>query len=1068
MTLKTISKRLLPLLLGMLMGMQAVFGQNQVAVKGKVLDADGQPVIGAGIVQKGTTNGVTTDLDGNFSFVVPAGSVLEISSIGYATQEVAAAPTVNVTLLEEATALEETVVVGYGTQKKASLTSAISNIRTEELNATKQSDALAALQGKVPGLLIRQRTGDAGDFNTDLKLRGYSEPIVIVDGLVRTAPRRSQETNTSYSQSGSAVLAQLNPEDIESISVLKDASAAIYGMGSENGVVIVTTKQGSIGAPTVKYSTRFSFGVPTALPDEVDILTWFKEANDMRANVGQVPMYSQDLIDHYINGDPMYTDNKWYSQFYRKFSFQQNHQVSLNGGNNQTQYYLSLSFNDDNGILNGPQLGYKSISWQGNVTTNITKNLKVVYQSSLSWNAKVGTPSNANQNFYTRGLYSERYIPWNVPSNPTHWSFNPGNESRNAVGALNGANGYDKTKNNSFTNSLTATYTVPFIKGLRLQGQVSYDYQFRKTRQLTLAFPLYDWETDEYITNNKDTNAITERWDGRTTLYGKFQANWSREFGKHSIGAMAAAEANLQWQADLRGDREFGEFFTHDVLEQAPEDGWENRGTRSSNAKGGYIGRINYEYAGKYLAEVMARYDGSYFYAPGYRWAFLPSYSLGWRISEERFFKAIFPFITNLKLRWSDGISGGNQGSAYQYLLGYKKSGSTYVFNDGGSVVGYNSTQVAETLLSWTRTYMRDFGFDWEINRGILGGSIDWFWRERTGKAARSSSTVPDMYGIDLPQLNLNSTENVGIDLELSHRMRFKDFNYRITGTATFSRERDTYQETERTAIYSSAQEYFENHTEGRWDNALDGKYYEWNGKGQFSGWPEINDYPVLYDRSSSHSNMTSMVPGMYKIDDRNGDGVISSADQYYSWKETNPPLQFGLMLFFEYKHFDLSATFNGAALSHKLMQMSGGMGYGWSKTLFVNHLDHYRLADGYTDPRDPNSVWVPGYWPALAPASGAEDATSNATYRYVQPYSWVDNAFFRMKSIEMGYTFPKSLVGKIGLKSVRVHASATNLLTFCNPIVKVWDPETYQASRRGASGAPLLKTFVIGTSISF
>ena len=228
---KLLHQRLLPLLLGMLLCIPTAFGQNQVAVKGKVLDADGQPVIGAAIMQKGTSNGVTTDLDGNFSFVVPAGAVLEISSIGYGTQEVTAAPTLNITLQEEATALDETIVVGYGTQKKASLTSAISNIRSEDLTATKQSDALAALQGKVPGLLIRQRTGDAGDFNTDLKLRGYSEPMVIVDGLVRTAPRRSQETNTSYSQSGSAVLAQLNPEDIESISVLKDASAAIYGMG---------------------------------------------------------------------------------------------------------------------------------------------------------------------------------------------------------------------------------------------------------------------------------------------------------------------------------------------------------------------------------------------------------------------------------------------------------------------------------------------------------------------------------------------------------------------------------------------------------------------------------------------------------------------------------------------------------------------------------------------------------------------------------------------------------------------------------------------------------------------
>ena len=457
------------------------------------------------------------------------------------------------------------------------------------------------------------------------------------------------------------------------------------------------------------------------------------------------------------------------------------------------------------------------------------------------------------------------------------------------------------------------------------------------------------------------------------------------------------------------------------------------------------------------------------FYAPGYRWAFFPSYSVAWRVSEERFFKNIFPWMTNLKFRWSDGISGSNQGSAYQYLLGYSQSGANYMFADNAPVMGYNSTSVAETLLSWTRTYMRDFGFDWEINRGIIGGSIDWFWRDKTGKAATSSNSVPDMYGVNLPQLNLDADQNVGIDLELSHRMRFKDFNYRVTATATFARERDTYKESALTKIYKSSQQYYDENTIGRWDNALEGKYYEWNGKGQFADWNEIFDYPVLYNTSSSKKmNMGEMLPGMYKIDDYNGDGVITKQDRHYSWKEGNPPLQFGLMIFMEYKDFDLSATFNGAALSHKNMQMSGGMGYGWSKTLFVNHLDHYRLADGYDDPRDPNSVWVAGYWPALAPASGAEDSSSNATYRFVQPYSWVDNSFFRLKSLELGYNLPKPLLKKLHLKRVRVHASGTNLLTFCNPIVKVWDPETNQSSRRGASGAPLLKTYVIGTSISF
>ena len=1066
---KLLHLRLLPLLLGMFLCMPVVFGQGQVAVKGTIVDQDGQPVIGAAVMVKGTNNGATTDLDGKFSLTVPAGTVLEVSSIGYSTQEVKAAPQLNITLFEDISMLEETIVVGYGTQKKASLTSAISNIRSEELTATKQSDVLASLQGKVPGLQIRQRTGDAGDFNTDLKLRGFDEPLVIVDGIVRTAPRRSQETNTTYTNSSSAVLAQLNPEDIESISVLKDASAAIYGMGAENGVILVTTKQGTIGAPTVKYSNRFSFGVPTSLPEEVDILTWFKEANEMYANVGKTQPYSQDLINHYINGDEGWTDNKWYSQFYRTNSFQQNHQISVNGGNNQTQYYLSGSYNTDNGILNGPQLGYRSFSFQGNLTTNITKNLKAVFQSSLSWNNKVGTPSNANQNFYTRGLYSERYIPWSVPGSPSHWTYNSGNESRNAIGALNGANGYDNTTQFSFVNNLNITYTAPFLKGLKFSAQAAYDYQTRETRQLTIHFPLYNWQTDEIVGYNKDDNALTERWANRRNIYGKFQINYNNTFGKHTIGAMLATEASVTWNNELRGDRKYEDFYTHDILDQAIESTAENKGSRSSSAKAGYIARINYEYAGKYMVEVMARYDGSSFYAPGYRWAFLPSYSVAWRISEEKFFKNIFPFITNLKFRWSDGISGGNQGSAYQYLLGYEQTKTNYMFADNSPVMGYNSTKVAETLLSWTRTYMRDFGFDWEIKKGIIGGSVDWFWRDKTGKAAQSSSSVPDMYGITLPQLNLDADQNVGIDLELSHRMRFKDFNYRITATATFSRERNTRVASEATKIYTSSQQYYDENTVGRWDNALEGKYYEWNGKGQFSGWPEINDYPVLYSSSSSKKmNMVEMVPGMYKIDDYNGDGVITKQDRHYSWKEGNPPLQFGLMIFLEWKGFDLSATFNGAALSHKNMQMSGGMGYGWSKTLFVNHLDHYRLADGYTDPRDPNSQWVAGYWPALAPATGAEDASSNATYRFVQPYSWVDNSFFRLKSLEIGYNIPKSVLSKIHLKHVRVFASGTNLFTICNPIVKVWDPETYQSSRRGASGAPLLRTYVIGTSISF
>ena len=962
---------------------------------------------------------------------------------------------------------QDSVAVGYGARSRASLAQAVSVIRGGDITVTKQSDLLAALQGKVAGLLIRQKTGGAGDFNTDLSLRGYGEPLVIVDGLIRTAPRRSQENNLTYSNSSSAVLAQLNPEDIESITVLKDASAAIYGIGAENGVILITTKQGKAGAPSVRYSNRFSFGVPTALPDEVDILTWFSEANAMYANVGKDPVYSQTLIDHYKHGDKGYTDNRWYSQLYRNLSFEQNHQVSLDGGGDRTRYYLSASFSNDNGILNGPQLGYKSLSLLGNVTTDITKDLRLVWQSSLLWNKKTGLPQNADQNLFTRGLYSERFIPWQVPDNPSHWTYNPGTDGRNAVGAVNGANGYDKTGQYSFVNNLSATYSAPFLEGLRFQGQLAYEHQSRNTRQLTLAFPLYDAETDGWVTNNKDDNYLTERWFRHQTLYGRLQADYTRSSGNHSFGAMLGTEAILGWEEELRGDRGYGDLIPMDILSMGIDTNEENRGTRSSSARVGYFARVNYDYGGRYLAEAAVRCDGSSLYARGHRWAVLPSYAVAWRISREEFFKHLLPFVSELKVRWSDGVSGGDQPAALQSQMRYLQTGSSYVFNDGTSLMGYSAT-VAEAFLSWTRTRMRDFGIDWEIREGLVGGSVDWFWRDRTGIAEWPDAVLPDMFGATLPPLNLNAMQNVGIDLALTHGMQLGDFRYRIAAAATFARARDTYISGEQDAVYSSAQDYYDNHTEGRWNNALNGKYYEWNGKGQFTSWNDIFDYPVLYSTGSRKSNMSGMLPGMYKIDDRNGDGVITSADRYTSWKEGMPPLQYGLTLFLDYKNFDFSAAFNGAALSHKSMQLSGGMGYGWSKTLFENHLDHYRLAEGYKDPLDPQSVWEPGYWPALAPATGAEDASSNATYRYAQPYSWVNNAFFRLKSLEVGYTFPEVRVRKACLRSVRVYAGGTNLLTFCDPLAKVWDPETYQSSRRGASGAPLLRTFVLGTNIRF
>ena len=1037
-------------------------------ITGKVTDQNGDPVVGAGVTQVGTTVGVVTDVDGSYTLSVPVGATINVEALGYDSTEFTVAANrdvYDVTINETALALDETVVVGYGTQKKASLTSAISNIRSEDLESTKQADVVASLQGKVPGLLIRQKSGDAGDFNTDLSLRGYGNPLVVIDGVIRTAPRRATPTNnTSYSNQGGQALAQLNPEDIESISVLKDASASIYGIGAENGVILVTTKQGTVGTPTIRYSNTLVYGVPTAIPEEVDIVSWLNYYNEMRANVGKTPKYSQELIQKFINGEEGYQDNKWYQTLLKDHTFQQTHSLSVSGGTQQTQYYLSGSFNQDKGLLNNDDLGYQKFTFQGNVTANITKDLKVVYQSSFNFSSRLGLANNANLNLYYKALDADRATPFTVVGDPTKWAYNDMVSGRNPVANVKGADGYDKTKMRSATNSIDFKYTAPFLKGLVLDLFGSYDRQTRNTSQLTLSFPLYDAYTGDFRTNNKDTNQYDEYWNSMSTVYGKFQVNYAIQLAKHNITAMMAAEATKGWTQNAQASRLYGDFYTHDILSQGDKATATNDGNRSETSKAGYLGRITYDYAGKYLVEVMARYDGSYVYAHGYRWGFFPSYSVGWRVSEEPFFKNLLPWMNNFKLRWSDGLTGGAQGTAYAYLVGYNATNSTYVFTPGSGMMGYSNSAAAETLISWRDVRMQDFGFDWEVNRGLIGGAVDWFWRKTSGIAAKSTNTTPDMYGLDLPQQNLNASQNVGIDLELSHRNKIKGVEYRVTATATYTRSRDTHIEAEKTAVYTSHENYYKNHTEGRWSNALGGAYYEWRG-GQFGSWGEIFDYPVVY---SSSKAMSDMLPGMYKIEDRDGNGIITSQDRYYSWKESNPPLQFGMMLFLNYKGFDMSATFSGAALFHKDMTLAGGTGYGYSGTLFKHFEDHYRLADGYTDPRDPQSVWISGYYPALAPANNHYDTSSISTYHYSQPYSWVDGKYLRLKSLELGYRLPSNLVKKIYLKSARIYLSGTNLLTFCDKLVKPWDPERNQSDWLGTYGSPLLKNYSFGVNITF
>ena len=1060
-------KRMASVLAGFLLGVTMLSAQGTLTVKGTVLDAEKQPVIGAAVLQAGTTNGAATDIDGNYTITVPAGATLEVSAIGYETLRVVAnSSTLNITLQEESTELEETVVVGYGTQKKASLTSAITNIQAEDITATKQSDLVSSLQGKVPGLQIRQNSGAVGWFDQDISLRGYGAPLVIIDGVARQSRSRQYWGWVDNNTSSSAALAELNPEDIESITVLKDASASIYGLGAQNGVILVTTKKGQIGKPSVSYSNTLTYGVPTALPKEVDIATYMEVYNEMTLNnrKNSSITYSADEIAHYRNGDEGYENFSWWDAIFKDHTFSQVHNVSIRGGNQQSQYYLSGNITNQDAIYRADTGDYNRYGFTGNFTTKITPALAVTFQSQINVTNQEMPPANTTQNAMYYALLTPRTIHATTRDNPEHYSSNVA-ENRNAVALMiSDIAGSKKDKDIAVRNNLDVKYEAPFLKGLVLSASAAYDIVERKNSSLTKHFPLYNYYTDELAAYNPDKNQYSESWNTYLKYYGRLQANYNTTIAhNHHVNATLAAEATMNQLRSISASREYGDFYTHDIISQGTTDTQTNSGSRSSSATAGYVGRLNYDYKGKYLVELMARYDGTYLYAPGHRWGLFPSYSLGWRVSEEPFFKTILPQVNNFKLRWSDGLTGYSQGNPYDYLVGFSGNGST-VYDDGSAIGGYANHSPAQTIISWAKVRMMDFGFDFEAWRGIIGGSVEWFWRNTSGIAAASTAVVPDFYGQSLPQENLNKSQNVGIDMSLYHRNHINDFNYRVMFTATFSRSRTTYNATALPKEqYASSSAYYANNGVGRWSNAHSASLYHWmNGNPQFTSWEDIYGSNVYY------GNMKEMLPGMYKIEDRNNDGVINSADMYYTWSETNPPLQFGLVISGSWKGFDFNMTWNAATLVSKSVSLSGGMGYGFFTTFYENYMNRYHTATAGADPFDPNTEWVSGYWPALAIATSAYDTSSNVTYRVNQPYNYVDGTYLRLKSLEMGYTFQADLLRRLSIRSLRVYVNGTNLLTFCNKLLKPYDPERNQNSYLGVAGTPLMKNFSAGVSINF
>ncbi len=1024
-------------------------------VKVTVTDASG-PVLGASVSVKGTTVGDATGVDGTVTLKnVASDAVLLVSYIGYQTQEVAVGnrSAITVQLVEDTNVMDEVVVVGYGVQKKATLTGAVSSIGSKEITSTKTENLVNNIQGKIPGLLIRQQSGEPGEFNNMVSIRGFGEPLVVIDGIVRD---------------GTSDLAQLNSNDIENISVLKDGAAAIYGMGASNGVIIVTTKKGVEGKAQISYTGSVSFKTPTAIEPTVDAVTYYKLANEMNRNDGFAENYSQDFIQKYIDGEPGYADHDWYDLFMKDFTTSQSHNITVRGGSEKVKYFTSFAYDDDNGLLKSNIQYYRRFNLRSNVVADLNKNLKLTVGFAGRLDDRRQTREEFIWNYKTL-LVNERGKDWHTIANENHFT-DLAPESKNVAALIDpDVDGYNKTQNRRYQTTIDLVYTVPGVQGLSIGASGAFDSSNWAKQTLQKSYQLYDYYTDAF-SKNFGTDTYQSQMQLQQRLYGRVQINYGNTFGDHTVGATLVAEYNRSRGDYLTGSRNY-EVYTNDILDQGAASTATNGGNRNVQVTAAYLGRVNYDYKGKYIVEALARYDGSYRYAPGRQWAFFPYASIGWRISEEPFIKDNAPAITNLKVRASRGETGRNVGEAFAYVAGYGNNGS-YTFDGQNVITGNNSTTIVSDRLTWVKSTTTNIGIDLDLWNGKLGGSLEIFERKNTGLLASRQQSIPsDLLGASFSQENLNSNRNRGIEFNIYHRNQVNnDFSYQISANFTYAREMTLHDEGNNN--FTSSMDRWHYGTENR----LTGRYNAWQSAGNWTWYQGMFEYDGQYQSlgeiaygplMNNGVGNSKVLPGATRLKDLNGNGIIDQGDVSYQYWNTglNPPIQFGLSFAFTWKNLDFNMLLQGASGNSIQWKLDDIWGYGRYPSTYEKYLDRWHTAVEGADPYDPATEWVKGYWPSLRNYDTYNSYTMDCapTTRQIIPATYV-----RLKSLEIGYTLPRKLTDKIGLGSVRIYASGYNLFTICDKLLKGADPERIEGSWNAGLTYPLMRVYNIGLNINF
>lgn len=1009
--------------------------QQSGKISGTVRDAkSGEPLIGVSILVSGGVQGAITDLDGNFVLDVVAGTPLTISYIGYKTKEMKASLQMQITLEEDSEELEEVVVVGYGTQKKVNLSGSVASVNVEKIMESRPITSVSqALAGMAAGVQVTSGTNRPGSDEATIKVRGQgtlnsSSPLIIIDGV--EAP-----VNT------------VNPQDIASVSILKDAaSAAIYGSRAANGVVLITTKKGESGSFKIDYNGYVSFESirkTDAMTPVSNYADYMELVNEGLENTNMAKKFSQGAIDAWRNDagkDPLlYPNTDWIDETFRS-AVSTNHILSVNGGTDKLRFYASMGYMKNPGVMENT--GTERYNGRLNLEANLKPWLTLGMQiGGYISNSKVG---NADNVF----MYAKDTTPGMVFRAPDGRYGAMSNPEDKAQGGNNPLRTLNSLTGNNRRENIRARFsaTIQPVKDLLINASYSYEGSHQQKDTKPVFIDLWDFKTNTIAVNGTGKSYISDAYDRAERNFWDVTVNYSHRYLQDNLGlkVMAGASAEQYQTKGFAATKQDLIDISLGVIDAANGEASAS-GAASDWAMNSYFGRINLDWASKYLLEVNLRTDGSSRFAKGNRWGWFPSFSVAWRIEQEEFMQNLVNNgLSNLKLRASYGSLGNNSIGNYEAISTYAQA--NYILNNSVAT-GMAILALANRNLTWESTYVTNVGVDFGFIGGKLNGTLEYFHKKT--KDILINLPAPDVHGLaTIPTQNSAQVSNKGVEFSIGWNDKISDFSYFINGNFTY--------------VKNNVDKYKGKGVDGR---TIDGTTLIWEGHPINSHYLLVVDRIIQTDEDMQIvQNMIDNAPvdkktgkkknpfsafgtpekGDFLYKDTNGDGIINSDDRAIVGDGTTPKFYYGVNLGASWKGLDFSVLVQGVGGSKTFWRFNG---YNTSSVKYgctINkEVAEGRWYEGRTD----------ATYPRLLNVSDKRNIQDSDFYLY-------DNGYVKIRNIQLGYTFPKKVTAPLQLDRLRIYGSLENFFTFTK--YKGLDPEV------SGLDYPTMREAVVGINVTF